>query len=259
MQALFWDLVTGPGASQQAARVRGLDDERVARAFPGATGLDSFGALDVYAQAFFARLLEVLEDQHPGLLTLMGGEDFAAMARAYLAAFPPRSHDIGRAGALLPDMLAVTGDPARPELAELARLERLIVDVFDAPDTLLLTMQRLGAVDPAELPSMRLAPIAAFGMLSSELALDELWAALQRGDVIEPRRRATHLVVWRPALTVSVLPCAADEAALLRSVSAGCTLAELGDELARHGGVDRAAVRLFELVAQWIERGFLRA
>lgn len=92
---------------------------------------------DIYRRQFFLRHVDVLRDDHPGLVHYLGDDTFEAFARAYLAAHPPRTpslRDLGADVARFVDVTDTIPERLRPICADMARYELTIVAVFDAAD-----------------------------------------------------------------------------------------------------------------------------
>lgn len=88
------------------------------------------GRLAVYANAYFARLAECLEEEYPTLSKTLGEETFAAFVVGYLQAHPSRSYTLSQLGAGFPDFLAATrpdGQEGEPETDWVAFLIDLCV------------------------------------------------------------------------------------------------------------------------------------
>ena len=101
--------------------------------------LPAAARLDVYANAYFLRIHECLENDFPALRWALGADWFHDLATAYLAACPPTRPSLRHAGDRLPDFVASHAGAApfrrgHRWLADLALLERAIVDAFDAAD-----------------------------------------------------------------------------------------------------------------------------
>jgi hypothetical protein len=123
----------------------GADD--VERIVLRSRALDAVRRLEVYGNAYFARLHECLRDEFPATATLVGEEAFAGFVHEYLRERPSRSWTLADLGAGFPDFLdasrarsAETGrgdDPAAAHwsdlVVDLARLERTYSEVFDGP------------------------------------------------------------------------------------------------------------------------------
>ena len=68
----------------------------------------SIERLHVYANAYFARLLEVLASEFPALVNALGDELFEDFAFGYLQQFPSPSYTLSDLSAKFPEYLALT-------------------------------------------------------------------------------------------------------------------------------------------------------
>lgn len=98
--------------------------------------------LHVYANAYYARLLECLREEYPATARAVGEEAFDGLAFGYLQDFPSESYTLSNLGTKFPKYLAESrppneNDDGSPDWAEflidLARLERTYSEVFDGP------------------------------------------------------------------------------------------------------------------------------
>ena len=82
---------------------------------------------------------------------------------------------------------------------DLARLERAVAEVFDAPETKPLTEKELAALRPRDLERARLVPVAALRLLVLDHDAGEYLDSLkgERHDHPPPRRQRTRVVVYR--------------------------------------------------------------
>jgi hypothetical protein len=210
--------------------------------------------LDVYAEMYFFRLVDVIAAQHERLVTAIGRQRFMRLVGEYLREHPPRTHDVGDAGDRLPVFLATHAiGLEKPWLVDVTRLERLHVDLVGAEDARLLRLDDLSSLAPEDLLATILRTIPAAEIIDSEWDLEAAWH-----DPISPPRRETHLVVWRP--DVDVLHRRVDEGELIPLVLArvGSPISRIAEELSGDLAPDAAARRLFSLVERWIDEGILR-
>src|SRR5262249_22610814 len=147
------------------------DDDR-------ARDLIASGDLGIYARMYAARLADVLADDYPKLRAALGDDRFDAIVRTYLRVHPPRSFTLRDAGAALPELLASDDAGTPPWAADLARLERARVEVFDGPDAAALTREAIAA---DELPALMLRWIPSSVVISIAWNVDDLWSAIEDG------------------------------------------------------------------------------
>jgi hypothetical protein len=155
--------------------------------------LDSIGRVQVYADAYFLRLREVLAVDFPAVARILGDQGFDRMAREYLRNFPSRHPSVRYLGGALIEFLETSAGYA-PYLAELARLEWLLNEVFDAPNASVVRSEDLRNVPTERWPYLRFTPIPAFALMQAEWPVHELWSG---GDVKHISPRPTWLRIWR--------------------------------------------------------------
>ena len=91
--------------------------------------------VEIYANAYFYRLLECLGEDFPATLAVLGADNFPALVKEYLLEHPPTEPSILYAGLYLADFLNDHPFAERwPFISDLARLERAVLDVFHAAD-----------------------------------------------------------------------------------------------------------------------------
>src|SRR5271156_3125273 len=131
IQGSLYQFITTPEGERRNERARGGAEALVR----GDRCVSAIDRVNIYANAYFHRLLDCLNEEFPATLAVMGPDNFAALGRDYLVQYPPSEPSIVHAGRYLATFLR-NHRLARqwPFIAELARLERAILDVFHARD-----------------------------------------------------------------------------------------------------------------------------
>jgi len=262
-QARFAALVT---ARDSVAEIAARD--AVARAEVDAMivgdALSAVERLDVYASMYFVRLHDVLRDEYARTVTVVGGEAFHGLVTDYLQVCPPRDLSLREAGARLPDFLAGHAlGHALPWLAELARLERARLEVFDGPDAAPLSITTLSQLPPERFAGLRLALVPAHRVQAGRFAIAETWRAAEGvndpSSAAPPRETPETLIVWRRDGEVFHRPADADEAHWFPRLSApdGVAFEVVCAQLAETRGLVGSAARAFELLARWAGEGLV--
>jgi hypothetical protein len=113
--------------------------------------------LSIYRNAYAARLREALDSDHPTLGIYLGDKHWARMCDGYIAAYPSTVRSLRHFGDGLPEYLrSVEPFSANPQIAELAALERRLLDCFDAADADHAQWEALLAMPDGEWPGLRL-------------------------------------------------------------------------------------------------------
>lgn len=183
--------------------------------------------LQVYNGGYLARLLEVLAGDYPGLQQLLGAERFHALCAAYVDRHPSRHPNLNQLGRNLPAFVARQRSlPHRAFAAELARLELGITKAFDAPEFEPMPAERLGAIATDLWPRARLVCNPSLQLFSFAYPVDAWFSAFRSGATPRPpRRRASHLAVFRLDDGVQRLQLAPAAHAVLAALAAGRPLA----------------------------------
>jgi hypothetical protein len=249
----FGSLTTAPGP--EAARA--FDPALLQLVAPGERLAPAEG-LDIYAQMYWARLHDVVRDDFPRVVALLGPEEFSRVVRAYLAQYPsthPSVRHVGRAFAAF--LAASQESPRLPFLADLARLEWARLAVFDAPDAATLRVDDLHAVAVEAWPELTFQLVPALQLVHSAWPVHALWARDhdECGDAVRPAE--THLRVWRDGAMVYQAPMDACERAALACVVAGEPFAALCSVLDGVCGPEMAAHEAARLVLRWVDDGIL--
>ena len=214
--------------------------------------------LQVYQEAYRARLEQALDSNFPIVHRVLGDEAFHDLAREYLLGNPSHWPSIRWFGHRLPAFLRTHGD-RHPALADLAAMEWALRAAFDAADAVPLVVDELVGVAPASWPELRFASHPSVALLTLAWAIEPLWKALSadpNADADTPVEHAHRLLIWRQGLETSWRALDTDEAELLQACFAGRAFAELG-ALAEQQRAEAAATRLAGLLRQWVEAGLL--
>ena len=267
LQARFFELVTGRQGVAKELAARGLPEAALAAVIAGDARASAVERLDVYANMYFFRILDVLRSDYPKLLAVVGDEAFHDLATDYLQAYPSRHPSLRFVGAAMPGFVAGHAlAAARPWLVPLAALEWARVDVFDRADVPLLEREALAGVPPEDFAAIALAPVPAATLVPAAWAVEETWRALEREQVPEAPDAAdgAHaILVWRRGVTVQHRAVDALERRALERLfgpttfgptTFGALCAELGEALGSEEAAAQLAVRL---LGGWLADGLL--
>ncbi len=218
--------------------------------------------LEIYREGYALRLIEALATDHPGVRAMAGPADFDAMARAYIAAHPPRHPSIRWFGRGLADFLAITPPFSRtPAAAEMARFEWALGEAFDAADAAPLTAREVMALPPDAWETLAFTPLPSLRRLTLAFEVPQAW---QRRDAVEPgalevpaAATPTDWIVWRPALESNFRSLETDEAAMLGAMMDGHPFPDLCQAVAVFVGDAQAPARAAGLLRSWVEGGMI--
>jgi hypothetical protein len=110
--------------------------------------------LEIYNQQYWIRLLDSLQEDFPGLHTILGDERFEHLSVAYLAKYPSRSYSLNYLGKNLSKFILEKPDLTHPydQLAhEIASFEWAEIVAHDAGSKPPLKSKYLQDIDPAKI------------------------------------------------------------------------------------------------------------
>ena len=195
--------MTSPLAQMQRtflATMRGGDDRwLLAQLAPGRYASPDLG-LAIYRNAYASRLREALENDHPVLGAYLGDELWSLLCTGYIAAHPSSVRSLRHFGDSLPGYLR-TVEPfaANPQSAELAALERLLLDCFDAADAECAQWNTLLATPEADWPGLRLGFHPSVRRHPVAWNSVEIWRAIKEQKSPPSAMPASngHWLIWR--------------------------------------------------------------
>jgi hypothetical protein len=216
--------------------------------------LSSQEQLQIYAFMYFARLIEVMEDEYPNVLFLLGPDRFARVARAYLGEHPSSHYNLGRLSAGFPDYLATLDESAAyPAFASaLARVERAMEDIVDDPAEEPIAFETLTAIPLDNWPQARMRPIRALRLLQLDHPVNDFMNARREeyfAPVPEPGEVA--MCIHRVGFQVYRHEIEPEQFLLLSSLNDGATLGEAIESVALSPGCD--ADKMMAGLSGWFE------
>ncbi len=227
--------------------------------------------LEIYWNAYYARLQECLREEFPVLRGAVGDELFDEFVLEYLQAHPPSSYTLSQLGLRFPGFLAGTRPPrdAAAEgpdwadfLADLAHFEWTISAVFDGPGS---EMMSSAPLVPSDYPLDKLDELTFECALSLRLCsysfpVNAYHAAVKSGELMEvPSPRPTFVAFNRQNFTVQHHALNAMEFALLKSLHEGDALGDAIDALCERDDAAEAEVvtNIARWFADWTRAGFI--
>ncbi len=263
LQRLLLRLIAAPaGVADALAREPALAPHGLDAIIRGDERMTAAERLEIYANAYFYRLLDVLKEDYPLTLAALGDDNFHNLITDYLLEFPPTEPSIHFAGRSLAQFLLVHPlGAARPWLAELATFERATLEALHAADAAALDAAAMRAIPVGAWPSvaMRLAPAAR--VLEFAWRIDELAGANPQVTLPHPPRRSPlAMLLWRRAGEVLFRPLELLESAalVLAGRPQGARFEEICERIADHWTDPAAAPAAIDrMLARWLNDGLM--
>ncbi len=268
MQRWFQAVVVHPGTAREAVASteasRELQPEAIGEVIRPSRTLQPVERVGIYHGMYLLRMRDALLGDYPGLEHFLGEGGFARLVGAYVQVHPSLSHTLNRLGDHLPEFIAQHSDlPRREFCAELARLERAVSEVFDAPHAPPLSEAAIAGVAPAAWENARLRPIQAFRLLALRYPVNSYLQSVRDEDHDhhpKPRLKAEWVAVYRRDYAVYRLELTKTAHDLLTDLGSG---ERLGDAIAaalrRPGRPKPSPDDLFRWFREWVAGGMFGA
>lgn len=196
--------------------------------------------LAVYADGYLARTREALEGTYETIRSLIGCEEFSELTQEHAAKFPSREYNLNYYGRHLPEFLSEHPLTKKfPFLVDLANLEWQLSESFHATHRAPFDRERLAAIPPEKLESLRLYFQPSVAILATEWPLYDLWKARREPKKLRKtkwREKPQKLLVGRYEYQIFIELVPPLEYEILKGLLAGKTLGSLFEELAEKMG-----------------------
>ena len=241
--------VEGGVESDEAQRLIHLKRNELEAVIGRSRSLTAAERLGIYANAYYARLLECLGECFPVLKRALGEEVFTDFAFEYLQRHPSQSYTLDHLGENFPRFLDETRpgpeDGGAPPgavdwpdfLIDLATLEWTIGKVFDGPGVegrTLLAPEALQDFPPERFADARLVPVVCLHLLASRYPVNAYFTAVRhaglQGDQSEevplPDPEPEYTALTRRDFVVRRYSLTRPQHALLAAIQSGATVSE---------------------------------
>jgi hypothetical protein len=215
--------------------------------------------LGVYRHAYLQRLIEFVENDHELLHAYLGDQAFREMAKAYASAHPSHNRNGRYFCVHLPQFLrAVEPYKSKPQLSELAALEKALNDAFDAADAPRLTLAGV-KINPEDWPRLSFESHPSAQRLDCSTNAPDIWLSLK--DKREPPQvrelaEPSHILVWREDIPKFRL-LGAEEAMMWDEAARSTNFSTLCGLVATFGGLNGAENRAAGYLQGWINSSLL--
>jgi hypothetical protein len=246
-------------AIASADAVPGRDIAILSREIRGDDRLPVLARMQIYADAYFGRLLDCMREDYPCIVATVGEEAFENLVRSYLTRYPPTEPSLLYAGCHLADLLAGHELLERwPFIADLARLERLLIEVFHAPGAPTLSADEMRSIAPADWPTVEVRTHPALRMLDCKWRVNDMLDAIKTGSQLhEPMRGHVTLLVWRQTAQVYYRELDAPEHAALEVASGGASFAAVCEAFVSQLEAADPAEAINRKLGRWLADGLL--
>jgi hypothetical protein len=216
----------------------------------------------VYQHGYAGRLVDILAGDYDVLRTYCGADEFEDLARSYIADHPSQTQNARWFGNGLPAYLAQDERYAgRPELSELADIERELSNAFDAADAPHVTLQDLAAIDPADWGRLTFEAHPSVSVLTLNSNAFAIWMAIKNDEAVPLAERIAgqKLVIVRQGATPTVREMSAEEAMMWTEACRGLRFEALCEMAAAYDDPEGAPLRAAGYLQNWLATEMLKS
>jgi hypothetical protein len=265
LQALLYRLITAPeGVAEGLAAERALGSDALDNLIESDDRLSAAERLEIYANAYFYRILDCLKEDFPATLAVLGAVNFHNLVTGYLIEYPPTEPSISYVGRYLYEFLC--HHPMRerwPFIADLTRLERTLVEVFHAGEAEALNAEAMRSIAPEHWPALAMRRHPALAIVDCEWHVDKLLREIENAadegaqSWNAPAPAHISVLVWRRDSRVRYRALEHTEHAALELARAGANFAAICEAVAAGCGADDPVALINRLLARWLDEGLL--
>lgn len=219
--------------------------------------------LNVYQNAYGARLIEFLENDYPLTYAYLGDEHFQKIATDYYKHHPSDNPNARWFGRHFPAFLASHENYAgNAECAELAALEHGLATAFDAEDIEPLSLSSLTSLPPEEWPRLTFKAHPSVTTLKMKTSAHKIWTALnneQTPEPVETLKQPQQLICWRGENMARFRKMDYDEAMIWNEAMKGANFSVLCELLGTYWPEDETPLKAAGFLQAWLDSEFLIA
>jgi hypothetical protein len=262
LQRWMQDVIVHPGPVDEAVRSKAaqavVPRQHLADVILPSPSLAPEERLAIYHGMYPLRLRDALANDYPGLEHFLGDEGFARFVHDYVQTHPSRSYTLNRLGDHVPEYIRRKKALKHREfLFDLARLERVVTEAFDAEETPRLGDAEVQAVPAEAWGGALLVPVASLRLLELRYPANAYLESVKDENHDHPRavRKETWVAVYRRNYAVYRQDLSRAGFALLKDLSGGKRLGAALKAATRRGGRPPDEDQLFRWFREWVSAG----
>jgi hypothetical protein len=239
------------------------EPDRQLRVIEEAAPLSTHDRLDVYANAYFYRLLESLGVDYMAVHRVVGDENFHDLVAHFLMRYPSNSPNIGDVGETFPAF--INGHPLSGQfhfLHELAVLERAIMECLFTHHLPALDISSFQTKSEEDWATARFVLDPTVRLMSVQWPVDTLWKSREQSEPLElPTFRESaprHLLLQRDDSWVSVTVMDVHPWTSLHMLRSGMSLGAMCEALSKQSNQSTETLPVMEWFTTWVSTGVVK-
>ncbi|WP_455201046.1 HvfC/BufC N-terminal domain-containing protein [Kaarinaea lacus] len=237
-------------------------DPAIVDLIAGSDGLGADVRLAIYGNAYYARLIESLEQDYEAVHVMLGDEEFTRLCTQYIDTYPSKFPSLRWFGQYMAQFLAEHKPyNDHPYLQELAVFEWTFIEAFDAENASVMTEADAAQVPADKWPELRIKLHPSVRWFDYEWNILPVWKAATSDEPVPELKKLEHkesCVVWRQELMTQYRTMDADEVVLLRGVDDNDNFSQLCERLTDMGiEAELVPMRAATILKTWITYGMV--
>lgn len=186
--------------------------------------------LDIYAEAYFSRILDSMKSDFSITARLLGEVSFQKLLSDYLKEYPSQTPNIGEIGRNFSKFTSTYEDlKSVGFLKPLMEMEWLMIESFYAENTALLDISKLTSLSNDDWENVEFILSPSINLLCSQWPLDQLSQLNSRSDCVDPSNieeleAPQEFLIFRENGLVAIKPISDHKSLLLRKLKEGQSL-----------------------------------
>lgn len=214
--------------------------------------------INIYADAYNARLIEALHDNYSRLSAHIGQKKFEKIAQKYITKYPSYSRFIQSFGNKLSCFLQ-EHYPEKLVLAELAKFEWAIGHTFDAADEIAVKTDHLRTISANLWPNMKFNFHPSVRINNFNYNIITFWENLlnNRKTKATKLKKAANVIFWRNNLESFYRKLTELETSAITIAINGGSFAQICEIIGSDNDESSAATKAVTLLIQWLNAGLI--
>lgn len=212
--------------------------------------------IEIYSDAYISRITEALRIDFEATHQTLGEMDFLKLVQDYLYEHPSTSTSIEEVGLRFSEFIETfnTRDEV-PFLAELTKLEWIMIESFYADDLLPFDINSLNTIDPSQWEKVKLNFDNSLKLLKTNWPVHKAWEARKRDITPEIKPFPNYYLVYREDYQVKLKGINETEFNLLLMAKNGHSIGLLCQEMEKNVTNEE----FLSIFKSWMELGLVKS
>jgi len=217
--------------------------------------------IDIYANAYRYRLIDVLFDDYEKLSVLLGDEGFNNCANSYIDIYPSCNRSIRWFGQNLSKFLKKNKPYSDLQfLSEIAEFEWQLMSTFDAPNNNCITTDTLSQIPPEKWGELSFKFTSSLKKLQFKWNTINLWKSINEKKIpVVPAKLShiQHCILWRQNLEGNYRVLSLSESMAINYAVKGKSFGSICESLCDYIDENKVSFTVANYLKSWVIDGLI--